>query len=546
MTLLTNIKEKLKDKSSRRTLLTIIKFVFALILTLLTYTTTKDITYLTVGIVELGLIFVIYNLLVETKIIFRILADLLFFIYVAQMLVLYFGNSFVTLTMLKNIQFLQDLGGRAVAYIFGTVVVLLIVFLPGKKIIKDVEPRFLVIVLLAFMFCEVGITNNYSRFSPIQSFGSIFASEIRYQKAKRAQVNPDIALETYYRTSLEDGVSKPKDLPDKPNVIVIFTEGLSYNIISDNRDIMPNLAAFEDECLTFKNYYNHTFPTLRGVQGQLYSGYKLDDNKVGNNLISVQDILKENGYSTNFINVEPINDIFIQYCDNLRFDNVITDISHCTGEAYGMTDGEAYDLLIDSAKELGQKDEPFFLSIYTFGSHVSFDSPDENIVFEDGSNEVLNRFYYLDKEFGEFLEEFKASGLADNTILIFTTDHATYADQKYSNAFTDYKRECTDVDTIPFFVYYDGIRPQEIDANGRNSLCFAPTLLDYLDINSENYFLGTSLFDEKASTDFDSIFYDASYLVTTKDGEVRYLEDLEVDEFLSQVLAYYTAVEAER
>ncbi|MBQ7469956.1 MAG: LTA synthase family protein [Pseudobutyrivibrio sp.] len=532
-----------KEKAARRTLLTIIKFIFAAVLTVLAYFTAKEPSYLVVGLIELALIFVIYNLLVDTTIVFRILADLLFFIYVAQMLVLYFGNSFVTLTMLKNVQFLQDLGGRAVAYILGTVIVLAIVFMPGQNILHKVNKKILLAPVIILLIVEIALHGSYKRFSPVQSFGTIFASEIRYQKVKRASVNPEIARESYYQSSFEDGIKKPTDLPENPNIIVIFTEGLSSNVIYDNRDVMPNLKALEKESLSFTNYYNHTFPTLRGVQGQLYSGYKLDDNEVANNLISVQSILKKQGYTTSFINVEPINDIFIEYCNNLGFDNVITDIEHCTGEAKGMTDGEAYRLLMDSAYELSEGDDPFFLSIYTFGTHVSFNTPDENVVFDDGSNEVLNRFYYLDKEFGEFLDEFKASDLADNTILVFTTDHATYADQTYMKAFPDYKRECTDVDSIPFFIYYKGIDHQQIDVNGKNSLCFAPTLLDYLDINSENYFLGTSLFDDKASSDFDTVFYDASYLVSTKDGQVRYLEDLEVDDFLSQVLSYYTAVE---
>ncbi len=536
----------IKEKDSRRTLLTIIKFVFATVLTLLSYTTTKDSTYLIVGLPELLLIFVIYNLLVDTKIIFRLIADFLFFIYVAQMLVLYFGNSFVTLTMLKNVQFLKDLGGRAVAYILGTVLVLAIVFMPGKKVIRKINNKLLIIVIAILLIAEIGIHGTYKRYSPVQSFGTIFASEIRYQQVKRAQVNPEIALETYYKASLDDAIAKPDDLPENPNIIMIFTEGLSYNIIEDERSIMPNLAAFEEESLTFKNYYNHTFPTLRGVQGQLYSGYKLDDNEVGNNLISIQSILANEGYNTSFINVEPFNDIFNEYCDNLGFENIITDPENVHGEADGMTDSEAYRLLMDSATELCQSDEPFFLSIYTFGTHVSFDTPDSNCVFENGSNEVLNRFYYLDAYLGQFLEEFKASELADNTIIVFTTDHATYADQKYSNAFPDYRRDCTDVDTIPLFIYYKGIDHQEIDVNGKNSLCLAPTILDYLDIDSENYFLGTSLFDAKASTDFDSTFYDASYLVSTKDCGIRYLEDLEVDDFLSQVLSYYTALEADR
>ena len=148
--------------------------------------------------------------------------------------------------------------------------------------------------------------------------------------------------------------------------------------------------------------------------------------------------------------------------------------------------------------------------------------------------------------FKYFLDDFKSSELADNTILIFTTDHSTYADQSYTDVFTDYKRNCTDCDVMPLFIYYDGIEPQEIDADGRNSLCFAPTVLDFLDLDAENYFLGSSLFDPDGSTTFDRMFYDAAFMISTKNNEVRYLDNTEIEDLVSHVLPYFNAVEAER
>ena len=532
----------LKKLAQPKSLFTIIKFIFAAILVALTLSTTKNITYLVVGYLELILIFFIYNAIVEIKPVFRVLAGLLFFIFVAQMLVLYFGNSFVTLTMLKNVKFLEDLGGKIFTYIAGIVLVLFVVFIPGKAILSKLNKKILIGLITVLVIAECFIFINYKHFSPVQSFATLISSEIRYQHVKKAQVNPELALETYYKDSLADTISKPANLPENPNIILIFTEGLSYNIISDERNIMPNLKEFEKSCISFKNYYNHTFPTLRGVQGQLYSGYKLDDDELGNNLISIQDVLENNGYFSAFVNVEPYNKEFNAYCANLGFDQIITDTRHVSGYNISMTDKEIYDFLFSYAIELEEGTEPFFLTTYTFGTHVSFDSPDE--VYGDGSDAELNKFYNLDAQFGEFIDRFNNSFLATNTILVFTTDHSTYADQDYTSAFPDYKRACTDVDQVPLFIYYAGITPKEVDVQGKNSLCLAPTLLDYLDIDCKNYFLGSSLFDTESSTGFDTTFYDASYLISTKDAEIRHLDDLEVDEFLSQVLAYYSAVEA--
>lgn len=498
-----------------------------------------------IGLVELAFIFIIYNLLLGYNKKLRAIGDINLFVFNAQMLVLYFGNSFTTLTMLKNVKFLQDLGGKIVAYLIGTVAVIAITFWPVKKpLLEKCNKRLILGLAALLLLAEVGVHFEYKRFSPIQSFATIFADELRYQHVKRAAANPEVALATFYQDDIADEITKSSTLPEQPNIILIFTEGLSYNIISDTRNVMPNLKAFEKDCISFKNYFNHTFPTLRGVQGQLYSGYKLNDDAQGNNLVSFQSVLKDLGYSTSFINVEPFNEEFVHYCDNLDFDQVVMDKENVSGYADGMTDLEAYNLLMDTAKTLHESDNPFLLSIYTFGTHVSFDSTDD--VFGDGSDQELNKFYNLDKQFGSFLKEFKASPMAKDTIIIFTTDHATYADQDFTDAFPKHKRECTDLDKIPLFIYYDGLEPAEIDANGRNSLCLTPTLLDFLDINTENYFLGSSLFDKDASTEYDTIFYDASYLISTKDGEVRYLEDLEIDSFLSSVLSYYSALEAQR
>ncbi len=534
---------RMKDKDFRRSFFTIIKFVLATVLSFMTYSTTHIITYCIVGLAELTLIFFIYNLIIDKNKWYRAIACILFFIYVGQMTVLYFGNSYVTLTMLKNVKFLQDLGGRAVAYILGTVLALAIIFLPGKSVVK-LNKRIILYIITALLIAEVAVNIEYKRFSPVQSFATIFVDQIRYQHVKRAASDPKVALNTFHKDSLEDGVNKPERLPGKPNIIIIFTEGLSSNIIEDDRNIMPSVKEFEKSCISFKNYYNHTFPTLRGVQGQLYSGYKLDDDNKANNLISLQSVLKEQGYKTKFVNTEPFNEEFTLYLNNLGFDEIIEDKDNVTGLAEGMTDGEAYRLLMQTAHELEDSDEPFLLGIYTFGTHVSFNSKEYQ--YGDGANGFLNKFYNCDQMFNYFLEDFKSSKLADNTILIFTTDHSTYADQSYTDLFPDHKRECTDLDEMPLFIYHKDIKPQEIDVNGRNSLCFAPTVLDYLDINTENYFLGTSLFDKNASSSFDRMFYDASYLISTEDGEIRYLEELEKEEFLSQVLAYFSALEAER
>lgn len=315
------------------------------------------------------------------------------------------------------------------------------------------------------------------------------------------------------------GVAMPHNtLPSGTNVIVIFVEGLSNNVITDSRGIMPNLAAFKNESITFTNYYNHTFATYRGIQGQLYSGHSLDDYEQ-NHLPSMMDVLKANGYNTAFINVEPYNKDFTNYLKAMSFDKVISSKDEADNFAGSLSDRQAYSMLFDTAKDYQAKGKPFFLGLYSFGTHMSFDT-DEN-VYGDGSNNFMNRYYNCDYQIGAFIENFKNSSLAKNTLLIITADHSAYADEDFVKTFPTYVRNHPACDQIPLYIYYNGLT-SVVNAGGRNSLDLAPTILDLLGYNSPATFLGASLYGAKnESTILDSFFWNPDGLSYTGDGMIK-------------------------
>ena len=246
---------------------------------------------------------------------------------------------------------------------------------------------------------------------------------------------------------------------------------------------------------------------------------------------------KDVGYKTGFLNVEPYNASFTGYLEKLGFDEVVSNV---TGENTGriLSDREAYREFFRYMENEHFSDTSFFLCMYTVGTHTSWDSPEEQ--FGSGTSNVLNRFYYSDVCFGEFFKQFRESNLFDDTILIVTTDHCAYSDSDYLEVFEDDDHEAL-VDEIPLIVYYKDIKGQTIDAGGRNSLCFAPTVCDLLDINGENYFLGTTLFAEvgEIANDLDVINCIDTNLRSTLNGMVRKLtekQQLIVDE---RIRKYY-------
>ena len=94
--------------------------------------------------------------------------------------------------------------------------------------------------------------------------------------------------------------------------------------------------------------------------------------------------------------------------------------------------------------------------------------------------------------------------LPKNTIIIFTSDHASYMEKAYLDAMaevTSVKPKQSFWDTIPLIIY-DPTRelPNSYDAKVRTSVDFTPSLLHYLGVaNRSNSFVGESIFETEAN-----------------------------------------------
>ncbi|MCR5031655.1 MAG: LTA synthase family protein [Lachnospiraceae bacterium] len=512
----------------------VIKYGISLVLMLLVWNAMHVKKYLLGSVLELLVIALLSNMLLVKPLLGNVINGLLLLFFNIQQAVLLFGTTYVSTVMLSNLASIEDLQGKAGIYIGASLLVLVITFLPVKRveINKAWEGRILSLVLAAFLFLTFALTG--AGYTPYSAYLELIRDE--REMRKEASVSTEEAKPMFYKEGIYDGVSKPAALSEKPNIILIFTEGVSQNIPEDPRQIMPNLLALEEKSLYFNNYFNHTFATYRGLIGQLYSGYQHLDME-DNGLISLQQILKEQGYATAFINTEPNNADFTDYLSWMDFDRLLgkkEDIQN--GQVDYLSDKEAYELLYETCLEQEKEQKPFFTAIYTFGTHATLDSVDEK--FGDGSDSELNKFYDVDYQLGVFLEKFENSPLADDTLLVFTGDHCTYQDYYFDKAFPDYVRKASIVDEMPLLFYYKGMKPEKVNVFGRNSLDMAPTLLDYLDITAPNYFLGTSLFDPEPNA-FDTLENEENYYVMTKYGIIEHDIPDEEKEWFSTQLQYY-------
>ena len=536
-------------ESKRSKMITLIKYLCGECVVIFASVKNEDINILLAGTIELFLIFAVFNLVFKriNKYIVLIANCITFFLFSVQMVVLAFANSQITMMMLTSLNSIEDLAGKKEIYASGIIVTLLISMLPiaGIKWFENKEKNCIIFSLLLMMFfC---FYNGFG-YSPFYGYYSLMNQKFQNIIVKNSVRNADNQDNIFYKDAIADsyGASFKKrnsNMPDKPNVILIFTEGLSQSIIDDERDIMHNIKYMEDHSLFFSDYYNHTFATYRGIAGQLCSGYQLSDLDT-NSLASMQSIFASEGYDTVFINAEPCNDDFTLYLNGLGFNRVISDDSKLNGVVNSISDKDVYELLYNTALEYNRKDTPFFLTLYTFGTHTSFDSPDEK--YGEGDNAVLNRFYNVDCQFGAFMKNYCSSELYNNTIIVFTSDHATFQDDSFNEAFPNYSRSHTEVDEIPLFIFHNNVITGHINVGGRNSLDLAPTVFDFLDISAPNSFLGSSLFSEEAENECEYNFTDSSEKYTTKNNSISKIKGDDLKKFNELLQDYYIAARSEK
>lgn len=315
----------------------------------------------------------------------------------------------------------------------------------------------------------------------------------------------------------------------RPNVIVLFIEGMSARTLEPYGnafpDLTPNLQALAGDAMVVDNYYNHTAATYRGLQGQMTSGFPRyggseggkgwmeDQNAAGyatRSYSSLSGVLHGAGYHTVFFAPHPSISALNNLIAMLGFDelynrerSVATLLQDDPVQPFirnALTDHDLF-LALRRYLEKSEDKQPFFIGLYNIGTHAFMDVDAHGRRYGDGGNRSLNTIHNLDAQFGDFYRWFVDSPYADNTLLVFTSDHAHYPEPSYVQVARD-PRSGSDgydpyfVDRIPMLVRAPWLQlPERFDAHDRTSLGLAPTVLSLLGIDrARNSFVGQSIF----------------------------------------------------
>lgn len=469
-------------------------------------------------------------------------------INIVQLTSLFVSTQYVSVLAIFNAGEMSALGLKMWMYFILSLVIVVSVYCVSFKLLYKFSTK---IKLVLFFLLLISLFVSDMPIKSIFKTGSVVVKSLFLNKLsdkELSQIERDISRDYVVRDSSIENYLKTGE-NEKTNIIVIFVEGMSYEIIS--KELTPNIYKYEKESISLINYYNHTAATFRGLRGQLTSSYQMVGGSYGNGLgvgqlkrealikkysnsrlTTLPTTLKHEGYSTYF--QTPLSrgsnlNVMLEtlgFTDVYGYEDFSGDINL---EHDAISDKDNFELLYDNLMRIKK---PFFYGIYVRDTHLGMNS--RNLKFGDGNNTYLNQFYNMDYWFGEFIEKLQKAESLKNTLVIFTTDHATYPHKDFLETFNVNNKYF--VGKIPFFIMSNGISPRKIDVNGKNSLSFAPTVLDIVGIREiGNNFLGASIFDTSVIFDKNYIYAEGDTYIDTRNSKPEIINNADIVKKIKQL-----------
>ena len=266
-----------------------------------------------------------------------------------------------------------------------------------------------------------------------------------------------------FLSACSDKTSKQDKLENKPNVIIVITDDQGYGDLGHTGNPIiktPAIDKFSTESVNLTNY--HVGTTCAPSRAGLLTGRNCNRNGVWHTIMGASmlngeettfaDIFKENGYKTGMFGKWHLGDnhpfrphdrgfeeTFYHggggvgqtpdywnndYFDDTYFRNGVPEKQ--TGYCTDVWFGEAIKFIED------KKDEPFLCYLSLNAPHGPYNLPEEYLKQyenEDQITDTQKRFYgmitNIDDNFSRLLQRLDNLGIAENTIVIFTTDNGT-------------------------------------------------------------------------------------------------------------------------
>lgn len=257
----------------------------------------------------------------------------------------------------------------------------------------------------------------------------------KFKESDNSEINE---INDYIKNSIPSSKNIYTGILKDKNLIFILAE--SFNTISINKEITPNLYRLFSEGFTFNNYYNPLYP-VSTADGQYLTDVSLFPSdathsleKVNKNYIpySIGNVFKGMNYKTySFHNYDYTYYSRDKYYPNMGYDTYLG-----IGNGLNMKDTRSdYDMAKSS---IGYyiNDSKFLVYYLTISGHALYNSNNKvakknydklkNYNYSDGVKYYMSTQIELDKMIGYLFSSLEDKGILDDTVIVLLPDHIPY------------------------------------------------------------------------------------------------------------------------
>jgi len=359
------------------------------------------------------------------------------------------------------------------------------------------------------------LAKKQARLLQLENSGLIdLTRELKYEKLLLQQ-KPLILSEEekdfLHSIKIDEKLNIHSDFHPK-KIVLIVTESLSQLFLSHYNPELQNSTPFIDQLIDNNPHMDTFYPsgtyTIFGLASLLCSHTNLNLLRKDENYNCLPNILNKNHYWTEFIrgfskyyigenvffNKMGYKTITAQEDFNKKF----PDFKNKRPDLYnkwGFSDDYLFNEVIHRLKE--KKDEKLFLTVLTVDTHANGGRCYKNIEKKESENPVLFSVKCFDSALKDFFEKLKEENLFDDDLLIILT-----ADHLYPNfsgipgnvESTGFTSQTAHIPLV--FISKNSVN---IKAQQGSQIDLSPSILDLLDVDSPNYYMGKSLFANKTT-----------------------------------------------
>mgnify|MGYP000998778590 CR=1 FL=1 len=337
--------------------------------------------------------------------------------------------------------------------------------------------------------------------------------EERYFTDRTLKEEEKNAIDNYFNSKTPSG-TKYRGVAEGKNLIIIQMEAIQQFVINrkfNGKEITPNLNKFINESCYLDNFYYQVGAGNTSDAEFLTNNslYPLKDGAVyfkfpTNTYESLPKLLKKKGYTSYaFHAYTPSFWNRTEMYKAVGFDKFINSDDFIMDEHLGWGLGDE-SFLMQSLDKIDTS-EPFYGFFITLSSHHPYNYFEDYEGFDVGPYEdtmtgnYVKAANYVDKAVGRFLDELKARGLYDNSIIVIYGDHhAVLKDQtdmlKDLIGFEFSEYNWTKLQKTPCFIRYPGMTETGVNNTICGEIDLLPTIANLMGIDAP-YALGKDIFN---------------------------------------------------